>query len=179
MTGAEFSPIPVEARPYQGTAAGLVTRLVANTIDAFVVAGILAGVYLALVGALFVLDPRSFTMPDLSLLGSITVILGILVTYLTLAWWLVGRTYGDHVMGLRVEGRIRGRRLGFFRSLLRAGFCAVFPIGLFWCLISPARRSVQDALLWTKVVYDWRQGNRINPSTPTATRADGPEPGSS
>jgi hypothetical protein len=49
----------------------------------------------------------------------------------------------------------RGRRLGPLRSLMRAGFCVVFPIGLFWCVISPERRSVQDLVLWTRVVYDW------------------------
>ena len=30
-----------------------------------------------------------------------------------------------------------------------------FPIGLFWCVVSPERRSVQDVVLWTRVVYDW------------------------
>ena len=57
-------------------------------------------------------------------------------------------------MGLRVVGR-RGRRLGPLRSLLRAAFCVFFPIGLFWCIVSPERRSVQDVVLWTRVVYDW------------------------
>ena len=66
----------------------------------------------------------------------------------------MGRTYGDHIMGLRVTGR-RGRRLGPLRSFGRAAFCVFFPIGLFWCVVSPERRSVQDVVLWTRVVYDW------------------------
>ena len=92
--------------------------------------------------------------PSGHLLASITTALFVATVYLFLSWWLFGRSYGDHVMGLRVVGR-RGRRLGPLRSLLRAGFCVVFPIGLFWCLISPERRSVQDLVLWTRVVYDW------------------------
>ena len=38
---------------------------------------------------------------------------------------------------------------------MRSAFCVFFPIGLFWCVISPERRSVQDVVLWTSVVYDW------------------------
>ena len=37
MTAARISTIPVEARRYQGAAAGLVTRVVAYTVDALVV----------------------------------------------------------------------------------------------------------------------------------------------
>ena len=154
MTGPEISSIPREARPYQGHAAGVVTRIVANTIDAVIVGVIVGSIYLGFVVFTFLLDPRTFVWPSGHLLASITTALFVATVYLFLSWWLFGRSYGDHVMGLRVVGR-RGRRLGPLRSLLRAGFCVVFPIGLFWCLISPERRSVQDLVLWTRVVYDW------------------------
>ena len=42
------------------------------------------------------------------------------------------------------------------RALLRAALCVGFPIGLLWCAVSPSRRSLQDAVLRTSVVYDWR-----------------------
>ena len=64
MNDAELSLIPVEARPYQGTAAGIVTRVVANTIDALVVGMALAGAYVGLVAFLFVISPRDFSWPD-------------------------------------------------------------------------------------------------------------------
>ena len=37
----------------------------------------------------------------------------------------------------------------------RAALCVVFPIGLFYVLVSRANRSVQDVLFRTSVVYDW------------------------
>lgn len=154
MTGPEISPVPKEARPYQGQPAGLVTRIVANVIDALVVGVMVGAIYLGLVAFKFLLDPRNFAWPDRNLLASLTTALFLTTGYLTLAWWLFGRSYGCHVMGLRVVGR-RGRRLGPLRSLMRAAFCVFFPIGLFWCLVSPERRSVQDVVLWTRVVYDW------------------------
>ena len=154
MTGAEISPVPREARPYQGHSAGLVTRIVANTIDALVVGVIVGAIYLGLVSFKFLLDPLSFVWPSGNFLVSLTTTLFIATAYLALGWWLLGRSYGDHVMGLRVVDR-RGRRLGPLRALLRAAFCVFFPIGLFWCVVSPERRSIQDVVLRTRVVYDW------------------------
>ena len=154
MTGPEISAVPKEARRYQGHPAGVVTRVVANTIDAAVVGVILGGSYLGFVSVTFLLDPLSFTWPEGNLLVSLTAALCLATAYLFLCWWMFGRSYGDQVMGLRVVGR-RGRRLGPLRSLMRAAFCVFFPIGLFWCVVSPERRSVQDLVLWTRVVYDW------------------------
>ena len=173
MTGPEISSIPREARPYQGHAAGVVTRIVANTIDAVIVGVIVGSIYLGFVVFTFLLDPRTFVWPSGHLLASITTALFVATVYLFLSWWLFGRSYGDHVMGLRVVGR-RGRRLGPLRSLLRAGFCVVFPIGLFWCVISPERRSVQDLVLWTRVVYDWMPRPDGGPAT-TLVEPDGNE----
>lgn len=153
MSEREISAVPREARPYQGASAGLVTRLIANTIDALVVGIALGATYLGFAAFVFMLDPREFEFPTAGLLLSITAALSLSTAYLALAWWLAGKTYGGHVMGLRVLGR--GRRLGPLRSLARAAFCVFFPIGLFWCVVSPERRSVQDVALWTRVVYDW------------------------
>jgi uncharacterized RDD family membrane protein YckC len=153
VKGPEIS-VPREARPFQGESAGVVTRFVANSIDAAVVAAAVGGIYLGWCVLVFMLDPRAFEFPEVSFLASLTVALGIAVFYLWLAWWLLGQSYGGHIMGIRVSGR-RGRKLGPLRSLARAWFCVLFPIGLFWCVVSPHRRSVQDAVLFTKVVYDW------------------------
>ncbi|GAA4408509.1 hypothetical protein GCM10023168_26020 [Fodinibacter luteus] len=153
MTGPDIT-VPREARPYQGESAGIVTRVVAATIDAVVVGVILGAGYLGWAAVIFLLDPLAFTFPQTNLLVSLTAGLFVATIYLWLAWWLLGRTYGAHIMGIRVSGR-RGRRLGPLRALARAGFCVFFPIGLFWCAISPRRRSVQDVVLFTKVVYDW------------------------
>lgn len=159
-----MSAVPREARPFQGAPAGLVTRIVANMIDAAVVGIALGATYLGFAAVVFMLDPREFTFPTAGVLLSITAALSLSTAYLALAWWLAGKTYGDHVMGLRVLGR--GRRLGPLRSLARAAFCVFFPIGLFWCVVSPERRSVQDVVLWTRVVYDWLPGDHPHAAHP-------------
>ncbi len=155
MSNHEISPVPRAARPYQGTPAGVVTRVAANVIDGLVVGVVLGLGYAGWTSLVFLLDPRDFSFPSPGFLFSLTAGMVVSIAYCWLAWWLGGRTYGGHVMGLRVLGR-RGHRLGPLRSLARAAFCIFFPIGLFWCVVSPHRRSVQDTVLWTSVVYDWR-----------------------
>lgn len=154
MNDQEMRSVPREARSFQGTSAGVVTRLAAGIVDVLLVALALAGSYVALVGARFVLEPRSFHMPDPSFLWSMTLFLGYLVVYLTVAWWMAGRTIGDHLWGVRVT-TTGGDQLGLVRAFVRAVTCAVFPIGLLWCAVDRRRRSVHDLLLHTSVVYDW------------------------
>lgn len=149
------SPVPREARPYQGQRAGVVTRMVAAALDGAVVTGLLLAGYGAFTVALFLIDPRQFTFPDVGLLFSLTSAFCVLVVYQTLAWWLVGRTYGGRVMGLRVVS-FRGRRQRLSGALLRSFFCAAFPIGLLWVAVSRENRSVQDIVLRTSVIYDWQ-----------------------
>ena len=151
---ARISPVPREARPFQGQRAGLVTRLVAAVLDALVIGVVLLGGYLGLVGILFLIDPRSFQVPDLNPFFSLTAAFCVAVVYLTVFWTLSGRTYGYLVMGLRVLG-IGGRRLRFFGALIRAAFVVVFPIGIVWVPISRHNKSAQDLVLGTRVVYDW------------------------
>lgn len=144
----------MEARPYQGGTAGLATRLVANTVDAVLVGVVLGGLYLGWVAVIFLLNPRTFVWPEGNVLLSVAAGLAFATVYLWMGWWIFGRTYGCHVMGLRVTSRHRPK-LGPLRALARAAFCVFFPIGLFWCVISRERRSVQDIVLRSSVVYDW------------------------
>ena len=73
--------------------------------------------------------------------------------YFAVTWGVVGGTYGDRLLGLRVTDD-RGTRLGWGRCVVRALLCTVFPIGLLWVLVSRENRSVQDVVLRTSVVYD-------------------------
>ena len=161
--------VPREARSYQGASAGVVTRLAAGIVDALVVAAALVGSYAAWVGVRFVLEPRSFRMPDSSLLWSVTLFIGYLVVYLTVAWWMAGRSIGDHVWGIRVTTR-NGGLLGPVRAFVRAVTCAIFPVGLLWCAVDRDRRSLHDLVLRTSVVYDWM-------SHPSGRWAASPEAG--
>jgi uncharacterized RDD family membrane protein YckC len=143
----------MEARPYQGHRAGVVTRLAANVVDLAVVFGLIVLVYLGIAGIDFLLDPRSFDWPSLPLWG-LSVIVVVVVPYLTLCWCTVGRTYGDALFGLQVEN-FRGNRMTVGGAFLRAVFCMVFPIGVLWVAVSRENRSVQDIVLRTSVVYEW------------------------
>jgi uncharacterized RDD family membrane protein YckC len=162
VTAEPVSPVPREARGYQGEVAGLVTRMVGTTIDAGVVGLVLLLGWLGWNGLKFMLDPRSFQFSGASLLFTCTAALVVTVIYLTGAWATTGRTWGSHVMGLRVVDR-RGRRLRPMVALVRGLFCALFPIGLLWCGATPARRSVQDIVLRTSVVYDWVPRRVVSP----------------
>ena len=154
MTDHDLSHLPREARAFQGRPAGIVSRSVANLIDAAVVVGILLAGYLGINGLLFFLDPRGFHFREPVPLWTLTAGFVVAGLYFAITWAWVARSIGDHVMGLRVVGR-RGRRIRPLVALLRAGFCVVFPIGLFWCVINPRSASVQDIVLRTSVVYDW------------------------
>jgi uncharacterized RDD family membrane protein YckC len=154
--GGGVSPLPREARPFQGHRAGVVTRMVAAVIDALVVGAVLLGGYFAFAGLLFMLDPRSFTLPQSNVILSIAMACAVAEVYLTIGWWLGGRTYGYLVMGLRLLGRSGRPRLRFLAAALRALFCVAFPIGVLWVAVSRDNRSVQDIALGTSVVYDWQ-----------------------
>lgn len=148
------STIPAGARPYQGRRAGVVTRVVANTVDLLVVLAIVGVIYGGIAGVVFLINPTSFNWPS-GLGWSIPVLIFVVgVPYLALCWATTGRTYGDSLLGLRVLDR-HGRRPRVGNAVVRALLCGVFPIGVLWVAISPANRSVQDILLRTSVVYAW------------------------
>lgn len=154
MTGDELSLVPVEARPYQGTSAGIVTRLVANSLDALVVVMALVAAYAGWAAILYLIDPRQFRLPEPHFEWFVLSFLGFLMVYLTTAWWVSGRSLGDHVMGIRVVTGKRSRNslaISFGRALM----CTFFPIGLLWCAVDPKRRAVHDLVMRTSVVYDW------------------------
>lgn len=150
----EISPVPREARPFQGTRAGLVTRLIAATVDALCVAAALLATHAGINLVLFLVDPRGYEFAEASLIAGVTTALVVCVVYLAAAWSITGRTYGDHVMGLRVVNG-RGGRVRTPRALLRAIFCVGFPVGLLGSVTS-SRRSLQDLVLRTSVIYDWK-----------------------
>jgi uncharacterized RDD family membrane protein YckC len=151
----ELSAIPREARALQGRRAGVVTRTLAAGVDAAVVAVTLLILYLGYAGLLFLIEPRSFAFPDTQFFRSMLVAAGLMFVYLTAAWAVSGRTYGNLLLGLRVTG-VFGGDVGWPRAALRAAAYVVFPVGLLWVAVDRRDRSLQDRLLATAVVYDWR-----------------------
>ena len=134
--------------------AGIVSRGVAAGLDVVVVILILGSMYLFffLIGLLF--SPGSFSAPNPNIALSAVASFSVSVIYLTTCWAVSGRTVGSVAMGLEVVSR-DGRRLGPLRSLLRALFYAFFPIGLAWVAVDRRRRSVQDMVLRSRVIYAW------------------------
>jgi len=147
--------VATEARALLGHRAGLVSRIVADAIDLLLVLVAVGVVYLGVAAARFLVAPRRFAWPAPGALALSVLAWGILIVYLAVAWNGTGRTAGKQVMGLRVERKGSGG-LGLGQALARSLLCAAFPIGLFWSLFSRDNASVQDLLVGTKVVYDWR-----------------------
>lgn len=151
---ARAEGIPVDAVPFQGQRAGLVSRVLANTIDFALVVAVMVSAYVGYAAALFLWSPTSFTFPSPQLGWAVIIGGFVLGFYFWISWGTTGRTYGDLVMGLRVVNW-QGERMHWAGAAVRAAFCVVFMIGLFWVLISGANRSVQDVVLRTSVIYDW------------------------
>jgi len=164
MSHEHVNALPVEARPHQGMRAGIVSRVVANTIDFTVLVIALVAIYLSWCAFRFLRNPPSFTFPAPSFIAILIAGGALLFLYFTASWATTGRTYGDYVMGLRVVN-FRGDPMAWLGAMVRAAFCVALPIGLFWAVISNQNRSAQDVVLRTSVIYDWRLAER--PSRPS------------
>ena len=165
MTRApERSPYPWHERPrssddgesvrasVRGRRAGVVTRCLANVIDAAVVLLLLAGGYAVVAASRFLLSPTTFRFPAPSLAVLIVLGLGLLTVYFAVTWAVAGSTYGDRLLGLRVVDD-QGASLGWRRACVRAVLCTVFLAGVLWVLVSRENRSVQDLVVRSSVVY--------------------------
>lgn len=135
------------------TNAGIVSRGLAALVDMVVVLVTLGLLYLGLALTTLIVNPTSFRFPAPNLVFSTAVTLAVSVLYLTVCWMLSGRTVGAVLMGVRVVGR-RSDRLALPVAVLRAVACVLFPIGLLWVAVDRGRRSVQDIVLGSRVIYD-------------------------
>jgi uncharacterized RDD family membrane protein YckC len=152
--GAARVTVPTGARSVQGHRAGIVTRILAASVDSAVGVAAVALGYLGAVAAYFILSPRGFSFPDPGFGLLFACYLGFLVCYFTLAWATTGRTYGARLLGLRIVNA-RGGRVRPLIALARALLCVFVPVVLFWVIISRENRSAADLFLRTSVVYDW------------------------
>lgn len=138
----------------QGNPAGVVSRVLAASIDLAATVGAVLLFYLGIGAIAFVVRPRSFRWPDPGVWSLGGIWWALLVAYLTFSWTASGRTIGKQVMGLRVTDQVGGRLRGG-RALVRALICATFPFGLLWCAFDRRNRALHDLLVSTKVAYDW------------------------
>jgi uncharacterized RDD family membrane protein YckC len=136
--------------------AGVVTRALAAAVDIGLVVGVSVLLYVAGVGVLFAWSPLTFRWPTPPGWLPIVVFAGVAAFYLMAAWADTGRTRGGSLLGIRVVST-RGEPLGWPRAGARALAYVVFPLGLLWSALSPTRRSLQDVLVRSIVVYDWHR----------------------
>jgi len=166
-----FDTVPAPSRAFHGDPAGLVTRTIANMIDLVVVVGLVVGAYLGLCAFLFLRRGAAFRFPTVTYAQAYWVGFALLVIYFAWSWATTGRTLGDRTMGLRVTVAGTSGHLGGVRALIRAMLCAAFPFLLVWVAIDRRRRSVQDLLMRTRVVYDWGGSGGVSRSEDTAGMA--------
>jgi uncharacterized RDD family membrane protein YckC len=141
-----------ESAPDGDRAAGIITRGMAAIIDLLVVLLIMSALYGGLILVRLVYSPAAFSLPSLNAVFSTVVTFAVAVLYLAGCWTVSGSTAGAVTMGLRVVGR-RSQRVRLPIGLLRAIGCVLFPIGLLWAVIDRQRRSLQDIVFRTRVVY--------------------------
>jgi uncharacterized RDD family membrane protein YckC len=136
------------------TYAGAATRLLGLTIDLFVV-GYLNTVLFSTIGglvdSLFGGNPPEWLMLTLVALAA-----SVIPTYLGLCYWILGRSLGMGIVGIRVCTP-DGRRPGFLRAMVRA-WVGMFGL-VFWAVtgaisfFDAKRRSLLDRLAHTEVRY--------------------------
>lgn len=156
--GSRTRPIGNTAPNRRGTPAGFVTRFAAYAVDAVVIVGLLSisTFVINAIGMLTFGDREALELPEgyVVTLGSVGMVA---LVYLTLGWWLFGRTIGKLIMGVRVVN-IAGQRPSFTMALVRAlmyGVSAILFLGFLWIALTPARRGWHDRVARTWVVYDW------------------------
>ena len=163
------SALPPAAKDFQGQRAGVVTRCLAAAVNFGVVVVMLAAVYFAIAGAMLLWDPKHADLPNFPRSLAVTTGGVLAIIYLAASWSTSGRTVGDQLLGLRVEGR-GGERLHILRSLLRACICVLFPSGC----SSP--RSIATAVHWPTSWWSRSSsttgrpepcGTRTNPESPS------------
>jgi uncharacterized RDD family membrane protein YckC len=156
LAAAQRGNVPRGARGFQGDQAGIVTRVLAGVVDALVVGGLLLAFWIGVGALLFIAHPIKFSFPSPTYGQALAVGMVIAVGYLVVAWTAAGRTYGDQLLGLRVLDH-DGGTVNWPIAVVRALLYLVFPLGVAWILVDPRNRSLQDILLRTRVIYDWRQ----------------------
>jgi len=165
-----FAALPAPARARQGQPAGLVSRTLAAVVDCVVLGLALGGLYLGWAAVDYSLDPVRFTFPTPTRIVTVAVATGVAVLYLAACWAATGRSFGDQLLALRVVDH-RGRPPGPVKALVRAVGCVFVPVGLLGVLAGGRRRSLQDLLLRTAVVYDWSTSPGTSDADPRAAGA--------
>jgi len=144
--------------PHSLDPAGIVSRGAALAIDVVVFAGLSAGSLFFLQAATALLHTEPFgsaTVPS-GLAGA--TIVSLVIIYFAGCWAITGRTVGEALLGLRVV-RPDGGKVSLTRSLVRCAMTFVSAaccwIGFGWIVIDRQRRTWQDIVARTIVIYSF------------------------
>ncbi len=81
--------------------------------------------------------------------------------YFVLTWWLLGGTFGQHLLGLRVVDATSGARISLLQSIGRFfGYLlsiSVLCLGLIWVGLDTYKQGWHDKLAHTYVVHQPRR----------------------
>ena len=155
--------VPPEARGFQGDPAGIASRVLANSVDLAITIASLFAIYGVVAAGLFLRRGARFRFPTADVRSR------------------VHRRGADPHRVLRPD--LDGERPDLRRpsagdpasapttascssvgvATIRAVLCVLFPLLLFWAVVDRRRRSVQDLIVRTAVVYDWKV--RADPPT--------------
>jgi hypothetical protein len=161
--------LPAEARRFQGSRAGIVSRSVAAVID-FGVAVVAAFVLVLIrsVWSFFTSGGTSLRIEWPSRLGLSSLVWVVLFLYLAWGWAGPARRWQA---GARSDGRHGGRRLP--RLAIAARCSRGVPRRPAVGAVSARQRSVQDLLL-ARRSYDWRRSRRRQPESTNTMRRSAP-----
>jgi uncharacterized RDD family membrane protein YckC len=142
------------AAAVHGRRAGLISRVMADGIDFFVVGLLLFGLLVGFAVVRYLVD-GTLKLPHIRTVFSAAAFPLVAMLYLTVFWSATGRSVGKHLLGLRVV-RDNGSRMGVVRAASRAVICVTFAVSsLAWVVFSKRNAAVHDLLLRTSVVHDW------------------------
>ncbi len=146
-------PVPPAPPGRQFAFAGAVTRLLGLAIDLGAAGWLISqglSALVSLLGAIFDPIPAWLTVLLTAIGGSLVPL------YLAVCWWLLGRTLGSWVVGIRVCTP-DGLNPGFLRSLGRAwlglGGLMIWVLTAVVAVGDPKRRTVLDRLVRTEARY--------------------------
>jgi uncharacterized RDD family membrane protein YckC len=153
--------------------AGIVSRTGAVVIDVVAFAGLSAGGLYLVQAATAMINTQPFGAVTLEPAVAATVVGCLLFVYFVGSWAVAGRTLGEGLLGLRVV-RGDGRHVGLVRSVIRfwVSFLsfAALGLGFVWMLFDKRRRTWQDIVAGTVVIYDFDEDgvHRIHPDAAPA-----------
>jgi uncharacterized RDD family membrane protein YckC len=159
---ASVAAHPASVTTRQGRYAGIVSRTVAISTDAVVLAAASIGTLFVLQAVVAMIMGVPFGDVTIDPEWGIAIVLGQAATYFTVGWAVFGRTGGEALFGLRLVRR-NGDVVGWGRAFLRFivsplayAFCG---LGYVWMLVDNRRRTWADLAAGTVVVYDWRRAD--------------------